>query len=69
MALVGPSHRVRGAQVSASSGTSKPAEYLDITDASEEEQNTSDVTDDEVVDKDQEAKEINNINAVFDPGR
>ncbi|KAB2606218.1 hypothetical protein D8674_005935 [Pyrus ussuriensis x Pyrus communis] len=57
VALAGPSRKVRGAQVSASSGTPKPAEYLDINDASEEERNTSDVTDDKVVDEDQEAKE------------
>lgn len=45
-------HSTRAAWTSTSSRTPKPVEYLDITDASEEERNTSDVVDDEVTGKD-----------------
>ncbi|KAM1873341.1 hypothetical protein ACFX13_007188 [Malus domestica] len=69
VAHAGLARRIRGAQVSASFDTSKLGEYLHVTYASEDELNTGDVANDEVVGDDQEAKERNNISAVSDPGR
>ncbi|KAB2597377.1 hypothetical protein D8674_000297 [Pyrus ussuriensis x Pyrus communis] len=61
--------RTRSAQASASSDTPKPPEFLNITKASEEEQNIREADDDEVAEAGLAAKENSNTSADSDLGK